>query len=195
MPPTAFVFFGNFLNNSSSGTVYNNSLKVLNSRHFYLIVGINSNQIHFQILIVNAWETPSLTNLSHILCFLLQIILIKKIFYYETLIYSFVFQDHLKMLGEMISYHPTLAEQSQFLFVPGPSDPCSPNIFPRSPLPLHLTAELRNLVPNCKFLTNPARIQYCTQHIVVFRYLFYTNPRCIVLHYFSSLVLVFISLS
>jgi DNA polymerase epsilon subunit 2 len=104
MPPTAFVLFGNFLNNSSSGTVYNNSLK-----------------------------------------------------------------DHLKMLGEMISYHPTLAEQSQFLFVPGPTDPSSPNIFPRSPLPLHLTSEIRALVPSAQFLTNPARIQYCTQHIVLFR--------------------------
>ena len=28
LPPTAFVFCGNFLNNVSSGTAYNNSLKV-----------------------------------------------------------------------------------------------------------------------------------------------------------------------
>ena len=56
------------------------------------------------------------------------------------------------------------------MFVPGPAEPGSPLIFPRPPLPRHLTAELASLVPSASFLSNPARIQYCTQHIVLFRY-------------------------
>jgi len=105
MPPTAFVFCGNFLNNRSSGAAFNNSLK-----------------------------------------------------------------EHLKMLGEMLTenFH-SLAVQSKFLFIPGPADPGSANIFPRPPLPSHLTSELRQMLPNAEFLSNPARIQYCTQQIVVFR--------------------------
>jgi len=104
MPPTAFVFCGNFINNSSTGVDYNNSLK-----------------------------------------------------------------DHLKQLADMINNHSTLQEKSKFLFVPGPLDPGSPNIYPRPPLPAYLTQELRDQVPSAHFLTNPARIQYCTQDIVIFR--------------------------
>lgn len=104
MPPIAFVFCGNFLNNCFSGIAYNSSLK-----------------------------------------------------------------EHMGILGEMISKRKHLASTSQFLFVPGPTDPSSANIFPRPPLPRHITSELRQLVPTAKFLTNPARIQYCTNHIVVFR--------------------------
>jgi len=104
IPPTAFVFCGNFLNNCFSGLSYNNSLK-----------------------------------------------------------------DHMYQLGKMISTYRKLVKQTQFLFVPGPTDPGSPNIFPRPALPEHITSDLKKLVPSAKFLSNPARIQYCTNQIVVFR--------------------------
>lgn len=77
--------------------------------------------------------------------------------------------EHFKILAEMISEHPALLENSKFLFVPGPSDPGSANIFPRPPLPEFVTQEIRSKLPSASFLTNPARIQYCTQEIVVFR--------------------------
>jgi len=83
--------------------------------------------------------------------------------------YSSKLKDHFKMLGEMIAGYPQLAAESMFLFVPGPADPGSPNIFPRPPLPRHITKELQKNVPNAKLLSNPARVQYCTQEIVIFR--------------------------
>ena len=83
--------------------------------------------------------------------------------------YSARLKEHLKLLGEMIAEFPQLVSGSQFFFVPGPADPGSPNIFPRPPLPSALTADLARLVPSARFLTNPARVQYCTQEIVIFR--------------------------
>jgi DNA polymerase epsilon subunit 2 len=43
----------------------------------------------------------------------------------------------------MICSYPTLKDESKFLFVPGPSDPGSPTIYPRAPLPTHLTQDLK----------------------------------------------------
>jgi DNA polymerase epsilon subunit 2 len=104
IPPTAFVFCGNFIANCQSGVQYNNALK-----------------------------------------------------------------EHLKQLGEIICRYPEIRNNSRFMFIPGPSDPGSAVIYPRPPLPSHLTKDLKELVPNAEFLSNPARIQYCTQEIVVFR--------------------------
>lgn len=36
-----------------------------------------------------------------------------------------------KALGDLIAQFPELSEKSKFIFVPGPSDPASPNILPR----------------------------------------------------------------
>merc|ERR1712013_816697 len=83
--------------------------------------------------------------------------------------YAIKLREHLKQLGEMIAEFPALVAESQFYLVPGPADPGSPPIFPRPPLPTHLTQDFARLVPNAKFLSNPARVQYCTQEIVIFR--------------------------
>lgn len=72
-------------------------------------------------------------------------------------------------LADLISEFPPLVAESKFLFVPGPADPGSPNIFPRAALPPHITAELASKLPGARFLTNPARVQFCTQEIVIFR--------------------------
>eukprot|EP00088_Acartia_fossae_P068060 TRINITY_DN8562_c0_g1_i11.p1 TRINITY_DN8562_c0_g1~~TRINITY_DN8562_c0_g1_i11.p1 ORF type:complete len:542 (-),score=117.00 TRINITY_DN8562_c0_g1_i11:441-2066(-) len=83
--------------------------------------------------------------------------------------YNNALKEQLKQLGEMINRYPELKEKSKFLFIPGPSDPGSPAIYPRPPLPQHITKELKELVPSAEFLSNPARVQYCTQEIVIFR--------------------------
>jgi len=83
--------------------------------------------------------------------------------------YATKLREHFKMLGEMIAEFPQLAEDSMFFFVPGPADPGSPNIFPRPPLPSHVTQDLSRNLPKVQFLSNPARVQYCTQEIVIFR--------------------------
>ncbi|PNF14373.1 DNA polymerase epsilon subunit 2, partial [Cryptotermes secundus] len=74
-----------------------------------------------------------------------------------------------KALGDLIAQFPELSEKSKFIFVPGPSDPASPNILPRMPLPKIITEDFQRKIPSSIFTSNPCRIQYCTQEIVVIR--------------------------
>ncbi|EGD72114.1 hypothetical protein PTSG_00131 [Salpingoeca rosetta] len=58
---------------------------------------------------------------------------------------------------------------SDIVLVPGPLDPGSPSILPRPPLPTTLTRRFRTRVPNATFTTNPARLRFGAQEIVLFR--------------------------
>ncbi|XP_045423712.1 DNA polymerase epsilon subunit 2 isoform X3 [Lemur catta] len=64
---------------------------------------------------------------------------------------------------------PSSTTSSRFVFVPGPEDPGFGSILPRPPLAESITNEFRQRVPFSVFTTNPCRIQYCTQEIIVFR--------------------------
>ncbi|KAL7635547.1 UNVERIFIED_CONTAM: hypothetical protein RMT77_014616 [Armadillidium vulgare] len=71
-------------------------------------------------------------------------------------------------LADLILKVPELSV-SKFIFVPGPSDPGPGNIYPRPPLPSFITEDFSQRVPNSEFTTNPCRLLYCTQEIVIFR--------------------------
>ena len=58
---------------------------------------------------------------------------------------------------------------SHFLFVPGPLDPWGSTMLPRPPLPLSFTARLRAKVPRTHFTSNPCRIKFFGQEIVIMR--------------------------
>lgn len=88
--------------------------------------------------------------------------------------YTYKFHMHLKnglnSLADMICQYKKLREKCKFIFVPGKTDPAAANVLPRPPLPNYLTDTIQNkLGDNAIFTTNPCRIQYCTQEIVVFR--------------------------
>ncbi|KAL1916903.1 uncharacterized protein VTP21DRAFT_5100 [Calcarisporiella thermophila] len=72
-------------------------------------------------------------------------------------------------LADLIAEFPTLATFCYFIFVPGPQDPWGGNTLPRPPIPEVFTAKLRNKVKRAVFTTNPCRIKYCTQEIVILR--------------------------
>ncbi|KAK4362675.1 hypothetical protein RND71_017916 [Anisodus tanguticus] len=72
-------------------------------------------------------------------------------------------------LGQMIASHQRLKEHSRFLFIPGPDDVGPSTALPRCPLPKYLTEELQKYVPNAIFASNPCRIKFYTQDIVLFR--------------------------
>ena len=55
------------------------------------------------------------------------------------------------------------------MFVPGPRDPGSAEVLPQPPLPAALTAGLRAAVPRAVFASNPCRLRYCSQQIIIFR--------------------------
>ncbi|XP_060475752.2 DNA polymerase epsilon subunit 2 isoform X4 [Panthera onca] len=78
-------------------------------------------------------------------------------------------KDSLKTLADIICEYPNIHQSSRFVFVPGPEDPGFGSILPRPPLAESITDEFRQRVPFSIFTTNPCRIQYCTQEIIVFR--------------------------
>uniref|UniRef100_A0ACB8G6W3 DNA polymerase epsilon subunit 2 n=1 Tax=Sphaerodactylus townsendi TaxID=933632 RepID=A0ACB8G6W3_9SAUR len=75
----------------------------------------------------------------------------------------------LKALADIICEYPSIHQSSRFVFVPGPEDPGPGCILPRPPLAGNITEEFREQVPFSVFTTNPCRVQYCTQEIMIFR--------------------------
>ncbi|XP_060117253.1 DNA polymerase epsilon subunit 2-like [Heteronotia binoei] len=75
----------------------------------------------------------------------------------------------LKALADVICEYPSIHQSSRFVFIPGPEDPGPGCVLPRPPLTENITEEFRERVPFSVFTTNPCRIQYCTQEIIIFR--------------------------
>ncbi|CCD67651.2 putative DNA polymerase epsilon subunit 2 [Caenorhabditis elegans] len=59
-------------------------------------------------------------------------------------------------------------EKTQFIFVPGPDDPFVDTVLPRPHLPSLLFKHISPII-SCTFASNPCRIQFASQEIVVFR--------------------------
>ncbi|GJJ75667.1 DNA polymerase epsilon subunit 2 [Entomortierella parvispora] len=79
------------------------------------------------------------------------------------------YREGFNTLAELIAEFPTMATFSYFIFVPGPNDPWGGSILPRPKIPDFYTAKMRSLVKRSVFTSNPCRIKYCDQEIVIFR--------------------------
>ncbi|XP_075221460.1 DNA polymerase epsilon subunit 2 [Lycorma delicatula] len=80
-----------------------------------------------------------------------------------------VLQSHLIELSEIIAQFPSLLTDTKFIFIPGANDSFLSNILPRPSLPKTVIERFLRKVPNAEFTTNPCRIRYCSQEIVVMR--------------------------
>ncbi|XP_014270308.1 DNA polymerase epsilon subunit 2 [Halyomorpha halys] len=78
-------------------------------------------------------------------------------------------KDGFKTLGELVSQWPSIAQNSKFIIIPGPTDSQAANILPRPELPETIVSGLKTSVKDVVLATNPCRIQYCTQEIVLVR--------------------------
>lgn len=77
----------------------------------------------------------------------------------------------LSELGELIEEHPQICEHSLFLLVPGPNDPGpAGSALPRPHLPEYVTEKLTKQ-GKCRvsFGSNPCRVRFYTQEIVLYR--------------------------
>lgn len=72
-------------------------------------------------------------------------------------------------LAELLSEFPEILAETHVVLVPAPTDPGSAHVLPRPPIPSCFCKALQRLVPNVTLATNPCRIRYYTQEIVVFR--------------------------
>ncbi|RKP11176.1 DNA polymerase alpha/epsilon subunit B-domain-containing protein [Thamnocephalis sphaerospora] len=79
------------------------------------------------------------------------------------------YRDNFGRLAELIAQHHILRDRSQFIFVPGPNDPWSGDTLPQRPIPESFTERMRTRLPTACFTSNPCRIRYCSQDIVVLR--------------------------
>ncbi|BFF98090.1 DNA polymerase epsilon subunit 2 [Drosophila madeirensis] len=78
-------------------------------------------------------------------------------------------RQHLTALGKLAAGCEQLKKQTDLILVPSAEDPTAPNILPRAPIPECLAAGLLKAWPRTQLATNPCRLQYCTQQIVVCR--------------------------
>ncbi|KAJ3140900.1 DNA polymerase epsilon subunit 2 [Physocladia obscura] len=67
------------------------------------------------------------------------------------------YKDLFKILADLIHEFPAINRQSQFIFVPGPTDPWGGSTIPRAPIPETFLARIRAKVPNALFTSNPTR--------------------------------------
>ncbi|KAI8141350.1 DNA polymerase alpha/epsilon subunit B-domain-containing protein [Fennellomyces sp. T-0311] len=81
-----------------------------------------------------------------------------------------VYKENFSALADLILEFRGLATHSYFVFVPGSGDPTmAGGSLPQTPIPKYFTERMRQRVRRAIFASNPCRIRYCTQDIVVFR--------------------------
>lgn len=94
-------------------------------------------------------------------------------------------RDDFTALANLIDQYPRVKDVAKFVLVPGPGDPGPGAILPQPPIPAFFTKELQRLVPSAVMATNPCRIRFYTQEVVVFRW---AAGRCLLLkHNFLTL--------
>ncbi|KZO94865.1 DNA polymerase epsilon subunit B [Calocera viscosa TUFC12733] len=79
------------------------------------------------------------------------------------------YTDNFSALGDLLSSYKDIAAASHFLFVPGPLDPWGSSTLPRSAIPEPFVSRLKARLPRAVFLSNPCRIKFFGQEIVIFR--------------------------
>ena len=79
------------------------------------------------------------------------------------------FLGYFNQLADLIADFPEIASDARFVFVPGPHDPGAGNTVPRPGLPALVTKALRKRLRHVQFASNPCRIRFYAQEIVIFR--------------------------
>ncbi|XP_026478828.1 DNA polymerase epsilon subunit 2-like [Ctenocephalides felis] len=81
----------------------------------------------------------------------------------------FNLKNHLSALGDLISNFENIKTETDIILVPSADDPSAPKLLPRLPIPECLATSLLKKIPRVKLATNPCRLQYCTQQVLVCR--------------------------
>lgn len=79
------------------------------------------------------------------------------------------FIDNFDALADLIASYPVITRTTHFILVPGPLDVTVNSVLPRRPILPSFLSRMRNRVPNVHFATNPCRIKFFEQEIVIFR--------------------------
>ncbi|EJF61186.1 epsilon DNA polymerase [Dichomitus squalens LYAD-421 SS1] len=79
------------------------------------------------------------------------------------------YQDNFEALADLITSYPLLTRTTHFVLVPGPLDVTINSVLPRRPILSSFVSRLKSRVPNVHFASNPCRIKFFEQEIVIFR--------------------------
>lgn len=77
--------------------------------------------------------------------------------------------DNFDALADLIVSYPLLTRATHFVLVPGPLDVTVNSVLPRRPIISSFVSRLKSRIPNVHFATNPCRIKFFEQEIVIFR--------------------------
>ena len=72
-------------------------------------------------------------------------------------------------LADLIASYTLITRRTHFVFVPGPLDLTVNSVLPRKPLLSSFTARLQSKIPKVHMASNPCRLKFFGQEIVVFR--------------------------
>lgn len=88
----------------------------------------------------------------------------------KNVLNPFQLKSKLTAFGEMIANNcNAIKKETDIVLLPSLEDPVSPVILPRPPLPAKICANFKRLLPRTVLASNPCRLQYCTQQIVICR--------------------------
>ncbi|KAJ7228567.1 DNA polymerase alpha/epsilon subunit B-domain-containing protein [Mycena pura] len=79
------------------------------------------------------------------------------------------YQENFDALADLIASYPLITRSTHFVFVPGPLDITMNATLPRRPLLSSFVGRLKAKIPKVHFATNPCRIKFFDQEIVIFR--------------------------
>ncbi|KAF7332054.1 DNA polymerase epsilon subunit [Mycena kentingensis (nom. inval.)] len=79
------------------------------------------------------------------------------------------YQENFDALADLIASYPSITRTTHFVLVPGPLDLTINATLPRRPLLSSCIGRLRAKIPKIHFGTNPCRLKFFNQEIVVFR--------------------------
>lgn len=77
--------------------------------------------------------------------------------------------ENFDSLADLIASYPQITRETHFVFVPGPLDITGSSALPRRPILSAFTTNLRNKIPKVYFTSNPCRLKFFGQEIVIFR--------------------------
>ncbi|TDL29547.1 epsilon DNA polymerase [Rickenella mellea] len=79
------------------------------------------------------------------------------------------YHENFDRLADLISSYPAILQSTHFVFVPGPLDLTSNSILPQRPILSSFVSKFKSRVPKAHFMSNPCRIKFFHQEIVIFR--------------------------
>ncbi|KIK68037.1 hypothetical protein GYMLUDRAFT_238205 [Collybiopsis luxurians FD-317 M1] len=79
------------------------------------------------------------------------------------------YQDNFDSLADLVASYPSITHTTHFVFVPGPLDLTLNSTLPRRTILHSLMSRIKSKIPKVHLMSNPGRIKFFDQEIVIYR--------------------------